>query len=191
MNASVRKKLITTFIAMGISAPSAYFAYDVTLPSEGLILSPYVAPEGNITYCVGHLATKQDKLKDKYSEEECMVLFAKDFKKHQEETDKMVGGKDKFASEWQRAAVTDMTFNNGPSLIEKSTMISLIKQGKHEQACDQLIRWVYAKGKVLGGLVTRREKTMPYCLGKLPYEKQLDYQKFLKEYEDEKNKANK
>lgn len=187
---TLRSKLIVAFVAAGLGAPSAYFALDVTLPSEGLVLSPYIAPEGNITYCVGHLATKQDKLKAKYSEEECMILFAKDFKKHQEETDNMVGGKDKFSSEWERAAVTDMTFNNGPSLIEKSTMISLIKQGKHEAACDQLIRWVYAKGKKLGGLVKRREKTMPYCLGKLPYEKQLDYQKFLKEYGDEKTKLN-
>lgn len=186
MNQTTRKYLITAFLAMGLGAPSAYFAYDVTLPSEGLVLYPYPDPVGLETFCVGHLATKQDRVKNKYSEEECMVLFAKDFKQHQEETDKMVGGKDKFASEWQRAAATDMVFNNGPSLIEKSTFISLIKQQKHTQACDQLIRWIYAKGKVLNGLKTRREKTMPYCLGKLSYEKQLDYEKFLKEWNDAK-----
>ena len=179
----LRKKLIVAFIAAGLSAPAAYVGYDLTLPSEGLVLAPYSDPVGLKTYCVGHLATKKDILKKSYTEEECMKIFAEDFKKHQAETDKMVGGK--YASEWQRGALTDMTFNNGPSLIEKSTMISLVKQGKHVEACDQLIRWVYAKGKKLGGLVKRRDKTVPYCLGELSYNKQKDYADFLKEYEDE------
>lgn len=179
----LRKKLIVAFIAAGLSAPAAYVGYDLTLPSEGLVLAPYSDPVGLKTYCVGHLATKKDVLKKSYTEEECMTIFAQDFKKHQTETDKMVGGK--YASEWQRGALTDMTFNNGAGLIAPSTMISLVKQGKHVEACDQLIRWVYAKGKKLGGLVKRRDKTMPYCLGELSYEKQKDYADFLREYENE------
>lgn len=181
MSNKLRKNLIVAFVAAGLSAPAAYVGYDLTLPSEGLVLSPYSDPVGLKTYCVGHLVTKKDVLKKSYTEEECMTIFAQDFKKHQAETDKMVEGK--YASEWQRGALTDMTFNNGPSLIEKSTMISLVKQGSHVEACDQLIRWVYAKGKKLGGLVKRRDKTMPYCLGELSYEKQKDYEQFLKEYE--------
>lgn len=180
----LKQKLIVAFITAGLSAPAAFVAYDLTLPAEGLVLSPYSDPVGIRTFCVGHLATKKDKVKDSYTVEECMEIYAQDWKKHEQETVKMVGGKDKFASEWQQAAATDMTFNNGPSLIEKSTMISLIKQGKHVEACDQLIRWVFAKGKKLKGLVIRREKTLPYCLGKLPYEKELAYQDFLKEWNE-------
>ena len=183
----LKKKLILAFIAAGLSAPAAYVGYNLTLPSEGLVLAPYSDPVGLTTYCAGHLATKRDILKKSYTEEECMKIFAEDFRKHQIETDKMVGGK--YASEWQRGALTDMTFNNGPSLIEKSTMISLVKLGKHVEACEQLIRWVYAKGKKLGGLVKRRDKTMPYCLGELSYEKQKDYEQFLKEWNDEVEKA--
>lgn len=183
---TLRKKLLVAFIAAGLSASAAYIGYDLTMPSEGLVLSPYLDPVGLNTYCVGHLATKADNIKNKYTEEECMKIFAEDFKKHQTETDKMVGGK--YASEWQRGALTDMTFNNGPSLIEKSTMISLVKESKHVEACDQLIRWVYAKGKKLGGLVKRRDKTMPYCLGELSYDKQQNYADFLKEYNDEVTK---
>lgn len=183
MSSTPRKKLIVAFIAAGLSAPAAYVGYDLTLPSEGLVLAPYSDPVGLTTYCVGHLATKKDVLKKSYTEEECMTILAQDFKKHQTETDKMVDGK--YASEWQRGALTDMTFNNGAGLIAPSTMISLVKQGKHVEACDQLIRWVYAKGKKLGGLVKRRDKTMPYCLGELSYDKQKDYADFLREYENE------
>lgn len=174
----LKQKLIAAFFAAGLTSSAAFVAYDLTLPSEGLILSPYSDPVGLRTFCVGHLATKKDKVKDSYTVEECMKIYAEDWKKHEQETVKMVGGKDKFASEWQQAAATDMTFNNGPSLIEKSTMISLIKQGKHVEACDQLIRWVYAKGKKLRGLVIRREKTMPFCLGELSYDKQKAYKEF-------------
>ena len=80
-----------------------------------------------------------------------------------------------------------MTFNNGPTLIEKSTMVSLIKQGRHVEACQQLTRWV--KGRVKGrlvtlkGLVTRRDNTMPYCLGELSYDKQKAFEEFKKEFE--------
>ncbi|MNQ59022.1 Lysozyme RrrD [compost metagenome] len=180
----LKTKLIAAFIAAGLSAPAAFVAYDLTLPSEGLVLSPYADPVGLRTACVGHLVVKGEKVKDKYTEEECMTIFAKDYKKHQDETDKMVGGKDKFASEWQRAAATDMTFNNGAGLIGPSTMISLIKQGRHIEACKQLTRWVKAKGKTLKGLVIRRDKTMPYCLGELSWDKQKAFEEFEREYNE-------
>lgn len=189
MNKSIKQKLIASFIALGLSAPAAFVAYDVTVPSEGIVLSPYPDTGGLTTYCVGHLALKHEKLKSSYTIEECIALFTKDWKKHEQETDRMVGGKDKFASEWQRAAATDMTFNNGAGLIGSSTFISLIKQGKHKAACEQIIRWNKGRVKgvltVLKGLVTRRDKTMPYCLGELPYDKQ----KAFKEFEVEFNEA--
>jgi lysozyme len=179
---SLKQKLIVSFITAGLSAPAAFVAYDLTLPSEGLVYSPYPDPVGLTTYCVGHLALRGEKIKDKYSEEECLTLFTKDFKKHQLETDKMVGGKDRFASEWQRVAVTDMTFNNGAGLIGPSTLIALIKQGKHVEACKQLSRWVKAKGKTLKGLVIRRKNTMPYCLSELSWDKQQAYKQFEEEW---------
>lgn len=187
---NIRKKLIIAFIAAGLSAPAAYVGYDLTLPSEGLVLSPYPDPVGLTTLCVGHLATKKDVLKKSYTEEECMTIFAQDYKKHQAELDSVV--KVKYASEWEREALTDFTFNNGIGNVKSSTLLSLVNKGKHVEACDQLIRWVYAKGKKLGGLVKRRDKTMPYCLGELSYEKQKDYAEFLKEYNDEvKKQSNK
>lgn len=185
---TLRKKLIVAFIAAGLSAPAAYVGYDLTLPSEGLVLAPYSDPVGLKTYCVGHLATKKDVVKKSYTEEECLAIFAQDYKKHQVELDSVV--KVPYKSVWQREALTDFTFNNGINNVKSSTLLSLLNQGKHVEACDQLIRWVYAKGKKLGGLVKRRDKTIPYCLGELSYEKQKDYEQFLKEYQHEVEKTN-
>lgn len=186
MNAALRKKLIVAFVAAGLPATAAYVGYDLTLPAESLVLSPYSDPVGLSTACVGHLYNKKDVVKDKYTEEECMTIFAQDYKKHRAELDSVV--KVPYASEWEREALTDFTFNNGIGNVKSSTLLSLVNQGKHKQACEQLVRWVYAKGKLLKGLVTRRDNTMPYCLGDLPYDKQKDFEAFQKEFNDEVKK---
>jgi len=182
MNPSLRNKLIAAFIAAGLPVSAAYVGYDLTLPSEGLVLAPYSDPVGLKTGCVGHLYTKVDKVKKSYTEDECMTIFAQDFKKHRDELDKVV--KIPYASDWEHEALTDFTFNNGIGNVKSSSLLSLVNQGKHKEACEQLIRWVYAGGKKLSGLVKRRENTLPYCLGEVPYDKQKDFEQFQKDYND-------
>src|SRR5690606_30807282 len=116
-------------------------------------------------------------------EEECMEIFAQDWKKHLKQIDGAV--KVPYASEWQRQALNDFTFNLGINSVKGSTLLRLVNQGKHKEACEQLTRWVYAGGEKLKGLVTRRESTLPYCLGEISYDKQKAYEDFLKEYNDE------
>lgn len=38
----VKQKLIASFIALGLGAPAAFVAYDLTLPSEGLEQKVYI-----------------------------------------------------------------------------------------------------------------------------------------------------
>ena len=72
----IKQRLIAAFIAAGLSAPAAFVAYDLTLPSEGLVLQPYSDPIGLKTACVGHLVQKGEEVKSSYTEEECMEIFA-------------------------------------------------------------------------------------------------------------------
>ena len=181
-NSETRKRLIAAFAAIGISASGAFVAYDLTLPSEGLVLHPYSDPVGLQTVCVGHLVQKGEKVKPSYTEEECMEIYASDWKKHLKQIDSVV--KAPYASEWQRQALNDFTFNLGINSVKGSTLLRLVNQGEHKQACEQLTRWVYAGGKKLKGLVTRRDKTMPYCLGEITPEKQEDYKQFLEQYNE-------
>ena len=177
---SIRKKLIASFIAAGISASGAFVAYDLTLPSEGLEQKVYIDPVGKPTVCVGHM-DKSLKKGETFSIEECMAMFAADWKKHQAQLDSVV--KVPYKSEWQKEALTDFTFNAGIGNVKSSTLIKLVNQGRHKAACEQLSKWVKAGGKTLKGLVTRRANTMPYCLGELSYDKQKAYSEFQKEYE--------
>ena len=180
---TIKQKLIVAFITAGLSAPAAFVAYDLTLPSESLSQSVYLDPVGLPTACVGHM-DKSLKLSQKFSVEECMEMFASDWKKHQAQLDRAV--KVPYASEWEREALTDFTFNVGIGDVKSSTLLTLVNQNKHVEACKQLTAWV--KGRVKGklitlkGLVTRRAKTMPFCLGELPYDKQQAYKQFEEEY---------
>ncbi len=180
----IRSKLIASFLALGLSAPAAFVAYDLTLSSEGFSQSVYTDPVGLPTVCAGHM-DKALKKGQFFSIEECMAMFAVDWKKHQVQLDSVV--KVPYKSEWQREALTDFTFNVGIGSVKSSTLLSLLNQNKHTEACRQLTRWV--KGKVKGraitlkGLVTRRDKTMPYCLGELSWDKQQEFKQFEAEYE--------
>ena len=181
----IRQKLIAAFLTAGIGASGAFVAYDLTLPSEGLEQKVYIDPVGLPTVCVGHM-DKSLKLGQTFSVEQCMEMFAKDWKKHQKQLDSVV--KVPYKSEWQREALTDFTFNLGIGNVQSSTLLSLVNQNKHTEACRQLTRWV--KGKVKGkmvtlkGLVTRRDKTMPYCLGELSWDKQQEFKQFEAEYNE-------
>ena len=176
----LKQKLIASFLALGLSAPAAFVAYEHTLPAEGFSQTVYADPIGLPTVCVGHM-DKALKKGQSFTIEECMAMFAADWKKHQAQLDSVV--KVPYKSEWQREALTDFTFNVGIGNVKSSTLIKLVNQGRHKAACEQLSKWVKAGGKTLKGLVTRRANTMPYCLGELPYDKQKAYKEFEAEYE--------
>lgn len=182
---SIRQKLIASFLAAGISASGAFVAYDLTLPSEGFEQRVYVDPVGLPTVCVGHM-DKSLKKGETFTIEECMDMFAADWRKHQSQLDSVV--KVPYKSEWQKEALTDFTFNVGIGNVKSSTLIKLVNQGRHKAACEQLSKWVKAGGETLKGLVARRANTMPYCLGELPYDKQKAYKEFEAEYEAAKRK---
>ena len=78
----IKQKLIASFIALGLSAPAAFVAYDLTMPAEGLHTTVYADPIGLPTVCVGRM-DKALKKGETFTIEECMEMFAKDWKKHQ------------------------------------------------------------------------------------------------------------
>ena len=55
-------------------------------------------------------------------------------------------------------ALVSFTFNVGEGALEKSTLRRRINQGNWELAKRELVRWVFADGKKLKGLVVRREE---------------------------------
>jgi lysozyme len=60
-------------------------------------------------------------------------------------------------SEGRLAAIVDFTFNLGAGRLQTSTLLRRLNQSDWPSAAIELRRWVYGGGKVLPGLVTRRE----------------------------------
>ena len=60
-------------------------------------------------------------------------------------------------SEGRLAAIVDFTFNLGAGRLQTSTLRHRVNQRDWSSAARELRRWVYGAGKVLPGLVARRE----------------------------------
>lgn len=62
-------------------------------------------------------------------------------------------------------ALCSFVYNVGMRAFEQSTMRKFINAGMFKDAADQFLRWVRAGGKVLPGLVKRREEERAMFLG--------------------------
>lgn len=56
----------------------------------------------------------------------------------------------------QCAALVDFAFNCGSGNLQASTLRKVVNRGEFEDAPKQFMRWVYARGVKLSGLVRRR-----------------------------------
>lgn len=54
-------------------------------------------------------------------------------------------------------ALVDFVFNAGNTAFKKSTMLALLNQGKIQEAAEEFDKWDHASGKVVAGLLRRRE----------------------------------
>ena len=55
-------------------------------------------------------------------------------------------------------ALTDFAFNMGLGNLGNSTLLRKLNAGYGEEVPSELLRWVYAGGEKLPGLVTRRQR---------------------------------
>ena len=114
---------------------------------------PYICPAGFWTIGYGHLC-KPDHLP--ITEEEAEVYLAQDLITALNATLRYCTV---LATEPENrlAAIVDFTFNLGAGRLQTSTLRERVNQRDWASAAQELRRWVYGGGKVLPGLVARRE----------------------------------
>lgn len=66
------------------------------------------------------------------------------------------------------AAIVDFTFNLGAGRLQTSTLRRRVNQRDWPAVASELRRWVYGGGKVLPGLVTRRDAETALILNSTP-----------------------
>jgi lysozyme len=129
---------------------------------EGEVRHGYRDPIGIITACDGHTATAE--LGRTYTHEECESLLQTDLLEHAEGVEQCVNIGE--LTTGQRAAVISFAFNVGVQKFCDSTFAR--KLNHHDStACAELSKWIYAGGRQLPGLVSRRATERAICEGKV------------------------
>lgn len=121
---------------------------------------PYICPAGFWTIGYGHLCDPKHPPVD---EAEAEDYLARDLKTALAAT---LSYSPVLAAEpeGRLSAIVDFTFNLGAGRLQTSTLRRRINQRDWPSAAQELRRWIYGGGKVLPGLVTRREAEAAWLL---------------------------
>ena len=119
---------------------------------EGCELEAYLCPADVWTIGYGH--TKDVKEGDTTTKEEADYLLQKEMIEYESYIDDMV---DVELNQNQYDSLCAWVYNLGPSNLGSSTLLKVLNEGKYDEVPEQIKRWNKANGKVLAGLVKRRE----------------------------------
>lgn len=129
---------------------------------EGYNPKVYIDPVGIPTVCYGHVVPKSVPVGTSFSSDACHELLASDLRIASDAVERLVTVE---IPDHTKAAMISFTYNVGTNNLKRSTLLKLVNEGKWIEACHELPKWVYAKGKKLKGLVNRRQAEMKLCLG--------------------------
>lgn len=153
------KSVAAKLSALGLSAALALTGGTIAV-HEGYVPGVYVDPVGVLTACFGHTSQRLT-LGIEMSEHDCLVLLAEDLTRHNEQ---LLDAVAVTLSEHEHAAYLSFHYNVGPGNFRSSTLLRHLNAGRRVAACNELPRWVYAKGIKLPGLVKRRADEQDLCL---------------------------
>jgi lysozyme len=128
---------------------------------EGFRQETYLDPVGIPTVCYGH-TEKGLVVGETFSFDRCHELLSEDLLKAQAALARMIIVP---LEPNVQASMISFIYNVGAENFRKSTLRKLLNEGRIVDACHELPKWVYAKGKKLKGLVNRRQAEMKMCLG--------------------------
>ncbi len=122
---------------------------------------PYVCPAGFWTIGYGHLCTQNHP---PITQDEAEAYLAQDLVKALNATLRYCPVL-ATEPEGRLVAIVDFTFNLGAGRLQTSTLRRRINQMDWAAAGQELRRWVYGGGKVLPGLVSRRDAELRLLAG--------------------------
>lgn len=129
---------------------------------EGYETEAYRDSVGVLTIGIGHTSQEPFPFEegDIWTDEQIEQAWRADIKDAEDQVNGYLKGLD-VSQEWFDALV-DLVFNTGK---KPRTLLAYLASGNEDAAREQLLRWVYAGGVVLLGLVKRRLGTYIMTLG--------------------------
>lgn len=146
-------------LAAAVAAAAAAFV----APWEGLYTKPYRDMVGVLTVCYGE--TEGVKASDRYTPAQCRKMLAEKLPRYYSEISACWGPEvEKRLTNNMRIAFTSGAYNFGSGAFCKSSMVRALKAGNRRKACDALLLYNRAGGRVVRGLVNRRKAERKLCL---------------------------
>jgi GH24 family phage-related lysozyme (muramidase) len=122
---------------------------------EGFSPTIYICPAGYPTIGYGHvvLAHEQDQFASGITQAEATDFLRKDAGIAERAVLRLISVP---LTDGQFDALASFTFNLGAGALQRSTLRRKVSRGEHESVPAELMKWVWAAGKRLPGLVRRR-----------------------------------
>jgi lysozyme len=119
---------------------------------EGFRSEPYVCAGGYLTIGYGHKLLPSDSYKI-VSPEKAQQILENDLRRIERLVLKYINVG---INDDQFAALVSFTFNVGAAALQRSTLRQKINYGYYEDGAKEFLKWVYAGGRKIMGLVRRR-----------------------------------
>jgi len=121
---------------------------------EGFSALPYLCPAGYFTIGYGHVMTKAERATlSRVSAEEAEDFLKMDVRIAQRAVSRLIAVP---LDQNQFDALVSFTFNLGAACLQRSTLRRVLNGGDYDAAPAQIIRFVWAGGRKLPGLMRRR-----------------------------------
>ncbi len=142
----------------------AWLAIAMTMVAgfEGLYTHAYKDPVGVTTVCYGVTnADRKVRMGDHYTPAECKAMLGEDLPRYKKQVEKCIHVA---MPPHRTAAMVSFVYNVGQGNLCKSSVARKMNAGDVKGACEALMLWNKAGGRVLKGLTTRRAAERQDCL---------------------------
>ena len=153
-NEKIAKKLAVLGLSSALVLSGGIVSY-----FEGKSNTAYLDPVKIWTICYGE--TRGVSEGDYKTDDECLQSLSEELQVHHQQMVRYIKTP---ITEKEEAAYLSFTYNVGIGAFRGSTLLRKLNEGDRVGACKELPRWNKAGGKVLNGLVTRREVEQRLCL---------------------------
>ncbi len=121
---------------------------------EGFSAVPYLCPAGYLTVGYGHVVKNPDAFRQPITEDEATEILMVDVETAECAVLRLISVP---LTDGQFDALVSFTFNLGAGALQRSTLRRKINSEEHEDAAAEFLRWVWASGRKLNGLIRRRQ----------------------------------
>ncbi len=121
---------------------------------EGFFPMPYLCPAGYPTVGFGHLIREGEDFTKGLSLIEAESLLWNDLQRYAAAVHRLIQVP---LTQKQFDALVSFTYNVGPGALQRSTLRRKVNREEHEEVPRELMRWIFAGGRKLNGLIRRRQ----------------------------------